>query len=500
MTPRNRDVLHRYLFVVAFAAVLVAGVVVYVRHLTTNPAGFFIDESSAAYNAYTISRNGRDEYGTGWPLYFRAFGEYKNPIYIYLLALIFRLTGPSIFVARAFSAMLGMAAAVVIGVTGFQLTKQRWIALLLVLQALATPWLFALSRIVVEVALYPLLVALFLLAVQRIGDKNRWRWIDALSVAVTLALLTYSYSIGRLLAPLLAVGLLLFAKRARFSSIGRVWLLYAISLLPIFIFRVRHPGALEARFRVLTYLTPLSYLMDGWEIVRHYFHNLNPWRLLVTGDPATYQVASTYGTGPVLIVTFVLAAVGVCLLLANKGLNAWWGFVIYGLLISILPASLTGDYFHILRLSAVPVFLIVLTVPALTRLTDKQTGSRRALIALAIVLTLAQAVYFQFVHQQRGREAARMNIFDADYRSTIMPKAIAASGIGPIYLQDAPASPGYIQALWYATLDHVPLEKFVELPNDTDLPAGAVVISTNPVCAHCEIIYQRSPYSVYIAK
>src|SRR5215831_5050672 len=113
MTAPNRDVLHRYLFPVACAAVLLAGVVVYARHLTTNPAGFFIDESSAAYNAYTISRNGRDEYGTGWPLYFRAFGEYKNPIYIYLLALIFRLTGPSILVARAFSAMLGMAVAVV---------------------------------------------------------------------------------------------------------------------------------------------------------------------------------------------------------------------------------------------------------------------------------------------------------------------------------------------------------------------------------------------------
>jgi len=202
----------------------------------------------------------------------------------------------------------------------------------------------------------------------------------------------------------------------------------------------------------------------------------------------------------VLIVTFLLAAVGVCLLLANKGLNAWWGFVIYGLLVSILPASLTRDYFHILRLSAVPVFLILLTVPALTKLTDKQTGSRRALIVLAIALTLAQGVYFQFVHQQRGREAARMNIFDADYRSTIMPKAMAASGTGLIYLQDAPASPGYIQALWYATLDRVALEKFTIVPDHADLPEGAVVISTSPTCTSCKVLYERSPYRVYMAK
>lgn len=500
MTLRKRDVLHRYLFASACAGVLLAGVFVYTRHLTTNPPGFFIDESSAAYNAYTISRNGRDEYGVSWPLYFRAFGEYKNPVYIYLLALIFRFTGPSILVARAFSALLGIATAVVIGLIGFRLTEQRWIALMLALLALATPWLFALSRIVVEVSIYPLLIALFLLALQRISDKHGWQWIDALTVALTLALLTYSYSIGRLLAPLLAAGLLIFAPRARFSSIARVWLIYAISLLPILIFRVRHPGALEARFRVLTYLTPQSYFTDAWEIGRHYIHNISPWRILVTGDAATYQVASTYGTGPVLIVTFVLAALSLGLLLTNKSLHGWWAFVIYALLVSVLPASLTRDDFHLLRLSAVPVFLILLTVPTLVWLTDKQTGLRRGLIVLVIILTLAQTVYFQFVHQQRGPEGARANIFDADYHSTIMPAAIAASGSGPIYLQDAPAIPGYIQALWYATLDHVPLEKLTIVPDHTDLPEGAVVISTNPTCTRCEVLFERSPYCVYIAK
>jgi 4-amino-4-deoxy-L-arabinose transferase-like glycosyltransferase len=500
MTTPTRDVLHRYLFAVTCAAVLLAGVILYTRHLTTNPAGFFIDESSVAYNAYTISRNGRDEDGVSWPLYFRAFGEYKNPIYIYLLAAIFRLTGPSIFVARAFSAMLGLVTAVVIGLIGFRLTKQRWIALMLVLLALTTPWLFALSRIVIEVAVYPLLVALFLLAIQRIAEKSRWSWSDALWIASTLALLTYTYSIGRLLAPMLAAGLLLFAKRARFPSIARVWLLYAISVLPIVVFAVRHPGALEARFKVLTYLTPQNYLMDAWEIVSHYFHNINPWRLLVTGDPATYQVASTYGTAPVLIVGFVLAVVSVGLLLARKGLNAWWAFVIYGLVISFIPASLTRDYFHLLRLSAVPVFIILLAVPALAWLTQQKRGSRRALMATVLILMLAQGVYFQFVHAQRGRELSRMNIFDADYRSTIMAKAIAAAGSRPIYLQDAPAIPGYIQALWYATLDHVTLERFTVLPAGTDPPEGVVVISTNSDCTRCEVVLERSPYRVYLAK
>ena len=496
----DRDVFHRYLFAFACAAALLVGVLVYTRQLTTNPAGFFIDESSVAYNAHTISQDGHDEYGISWPLYFRAFGEYKNPIYIYLLATVFRLTGPGIFPARLLSATLGIATAVVIGLIGFRLTKQRWLALVLTVLALATPWLFALSRIVVEVALYPLLIALFLLAVQRIAEKSRWGWIDALWIAFSLALLTFTYSIGRLLAPLLAAGLLLFTKRARFSSIARVWLLYALSLLPMFIYSARHPGALEARFKVLTYLTPQSGFMNVWEVARHYFHNLNPWRMLVTGDPGAYQVASTYGTGPVLIVTFVLFVAGVCVVLANKRVNAWWAFVIYGLVISFIPASLTRDYFHILRLSPVPVFIILLAVPALAWLTKPQTSSRRALVAIALIGTVVQGGYFQYVHAKHGREVARLKIFDADYHSTIMPKAIAAAGPGPIYVQDAPAIPGYIQALWYATLDHVPAEKFVILTEDANVPPGGVVISTKPGCMSCEVLFERSPYRVYIVK
>src|SRR5438067_2146109 len=51
--------------------------VLYFVHVPAQPAGFSIDESSICYNAYTISQTGHDEYGQPWPLFFRAFGEYK---------------------------------------------------------------------------------------------------------------------------------------------------------------------------------------------------------------------------------------------------------------------------------------------------------------------------------------------------------------------------------------------------------------------------------------
>src|SRR4029077_8633401 len=131
-----------------------------------------------------------------------------------------------------------------------------------------------------EVAMYPLAVGLFLLAVGRVAEKKSWKWIDAWGIALTLALLTYTYSIGRLLAPLLAFGLVIFAKRVGILSVARAWLIYAASLAPLFIFRWRHPGALEARFTLLTYLTPqLGFGSSAKTFAGHYLSNINPWRM-----------------------------------------------------------------------------------------------------------------------------------------------------------------------------------------------------------------------------
>src|SRR5437660_3583859 len=107
-----------------------------------NPAGFFVDESSIAYNAYTISQSGRDEFGNSWPLYFRAFGDYKNPVYIYLLAGLFKLTGPNILTARLLSAFAGVIAALLLGLLAARVSGSREAGIVVAGSALLTPWLF----------------------------------------------------------------------------------------------------------------------------------------------------------------------------------------------------------------------------------------------------------------------------------------------------------------------------------------------------------------------
>ena len=497
MSPPNLESLRRRSFVILLTIVLVSGVFLYARHLRANPPGFFLDESSIAYNAYSISQTGRDEFGIAWPLYFRAFGEYKNPVYVYLLAGIFRLTGPAILSARLLSATAGVLTALLLGLLCANVTGKRGVGLWVMASALLTPWLFELSRVVVEVSLYPLALTLFLLCVYRASQKSKWSWSQTLPLALSLGLLTYTYSIGRLLAPLLALGLLVLGRRAGWRSIAWTWALYAVTLTPLGIFHLRHPGALTARFSLITYLKAENSLGRSlFDFLRHYLGNINPWRLLVTGDPNYFQMAHLYGAELMLAATLLMVA-GSAWIVFRKKPDPWWLFIGYGLIVSIIPASLTAENFHMLHLSPVPVFLLVLSAPAVAWLEGGNRWQRRTLIVLG-VLTLLQGASFQLRYAASANSPLRLHVFDAGYPNMIFDAALS-NGRRPIYLSDASGIPGYIQAYWYATLKGIPLSSFVHLPIEDAPPVDSLAITTKDICANCNILAETPPYTLFIA-
>src|SRR5687767_9375123 len=108
-----RNLLERYGF---YFALLVLAILffLYTHDLTENPPGFYVDESAFAYNAYSIAKTGASEFGVRWPLFFqnfeRPFTVFVNPVHIYLLAALFVVFPPSIWLARMLSALAGFEA------------------------------------------------------------------------------------------------------------------------------------------------------------------------------------------------------------------------------------------------------------------------------------------------------------------------------------------------------------------------------------------------------
>jgi 4-amino-4-deoxy-L-arabinose transferase-like glycosyltransferase len=478
-------------------AAIAAAICPYYVKVAQNPPGYYIDEASISYNAHLISQTGRDETGTHWPLYFRAFGDYKNPVYIYLLAGVYFFAGPSVLAARLLSATIGVLAALALGLLGWRMTKRREVAFGVTLLALLTPWLFEMSRMVLEVALYPLVLALFLLSAHRASTRLRWSAWDIACLVITLALATYTYSIGRFLGPLLAVALCFLSSRARLPGLLVTWVLYLISLVPIFLFNQSHPGALSARFHIVTYFDQQTpYWKLAWKFVTHVAGNLHPGKLFVTGDPNREQITHLYGTPLISLAAGILILLGLWLIFRRHRREPWWRFILYCLAASILPASLTRETVHMLRLAPFMVFLLVLAIPALDfLLAERRRSDRQVLGALALLMFL-QAAIFQWQFYVRAHSKKRLRQFDNGYPEQIFDRALAQPA-RPIYLADAPWIPGYIQAYWNATLRQVPISTFVRLPQDESVPEEAVAISTEETCLRCRVLATWEYYTLY---
>lgn len=476
------------------ASLLVA--LLYFYDVPKNPVGFFVDEASIAYNAYTMAEHGRDEYGEAFPLYFRAFGEYKSPVYIYILSLVFRVTGPSSLIARLVSAIAGLIAAVLFGLLGARLTGRRIVGLIVFLAAALTPWIFEISRLVFEVALLPVLLALFLLLLGRAAKSEQWSWAVCAGLGTLLGLMVYTYSVGRLLAPLFALGLAFFFTRQRWRSVVLTWIVFGVMLLPLVAFTVRHPGALSERFKYVTYVKPGDTRGQiALRFVQNYAGDFSPRSWLVKGDPEPRHHLP--GMGSLLVGIVALAALGLFVVLLRHRRDAWWRFIVYGLLVSPIPAALTLDHFHTLRLIALPCFLLVLTVPAIQFLLneDGRRGKlRRVVLTTLVLLTLLQGGIFQWrFHVALPREDA----FDSYYQE-LLAKALARPE-RPIYLFDkTPAA--YVYAYWYATLWSKSVDNFNRLPPGESPPPGAIVIGHELPCKNCEVIIQRGQFQVYEEK
>ncbi len=75
--------------------------------VSNDPPGLYIDEASIGYNAYTILTTGKDQYGIPYPFWFRSFGDYKMPVYIYLVAGTMAMVGKTELAVRLPSVIAG---------------------------------------------------------------------------------------------------------------------------------------------------------------------------------------------------------------------------------------------------------------------------------------------------------------------------------------------------------------------------------------------------------
>ena len=79
--------------------ILISSGLIYFYKLNSIPNGFYVDEATVAYNAYSILLTGKDIFAQPYPLLFRLLGSYTPPLFIYISALAIKFFGnaPAVF-------------------------------------------------------------------------------------------------------------------------------------------------------------------------------------------------------------------------------------------------------------------------------------------------------------------------------------------------------------------------------------------------------------------
>lgn len=189
--------------------ILLAAAVLRLPYLDSLPAGITIDEAGQGYSAYSILKTGKDEWGDFLPLNPRGFGDYKPPVFMYLLVPSVALFGLNGFAVRFPSAVAGILSVWVIFFLVFELFKDKKLALFASFLLAISPWHVYYSRLGWEsnIGLLFFLTGLwiFLKSVKSPG------WFS--SSVFLFGLSAMSYHSYKLLVPLVVAGLLAIYRK-----------------------------------------------------------------------------------------------------------------------------------------------------------------------------------------------------------------------------------------------------------------------------------------------
>lgn len=204
-------------------AIIALSAVLRFYNLSNIPAGFNDDEAAFGYNAYSITKIGKDEWGKMLPFpVFESFGDWKLVGYLYLTAISTSIFGLSEFATRFPSALFGVFTVFATYLLAKELFNKR-IALLASLLIAISPWHVIASRNAFESDLLSFFITLGIYAlIKAFEEKKYLKYSGALFV-----LAFYIYRSAWIFLPLFLLTILLL-HQSQFRKFKKEFLKYTI--------------------------------------------------------------------------------------------------------------------------------------------------------------------------------------------------------------------------------------------------------------------------------
>lgn len=346
------------------------------------PSGITIDEAGQGYSAYSILKTGRDEWGDFLPLNPRGFGDYKPPVYMYLLVPSIALFGLSEFAVRFPAAIAGILLVWVVYFLVKELFGKKSLALIAGFLTAITPILVYDSRLGWESNYGLLFLTLGIWLFVKSLKKNYWLIISIISFGLS----ALSYHSFKLLAPIIFLGLIIIYWKT-IQRINKKDLLFSVITALIFVLIISYgflfSGASRraadqslAKEENLKELRQ-SQIEDG---LPHPFNRIinNKPQYLVSRIADNYigyysldaifgphrsdsSVLNFPGKGLLYIWQLPLLLLGLFYIIKNLSKSSWVLFL--WLFTAPIPAAITQDYMHAGRAQSIfPVLVIISSV------------------------------------------------------------------------------------------------------------------------------------------
>ena len=369
-----------------FVLVVILAAVLRFSWLSYAPPSLNWDEVSHGYNAYSILKTGKDEWGQFFPITnFRAYGDYPLPLNLYLTIPFVAAFGLNETAIRLPHVILGVLTVIATYFLVYGITKKRKISFLASFLVAIEPWYLFPSRFVLQSNLS---VFFLIAAMAAFFNRNKNKYLLPLSF-LFLGLTLFSYHTTRIFSPLLLLALFVIYKKDLVKTFKKGKVASFASIFFIILFLLPLPFILakqEARARskavflidegavnkivekrvssdLSPVLTKLIYNRPTYfaqEFFKNYFGYLSPQFLFLEGG-TQYQF-SIPGKGLLYLVNLPFFYLGLIILI-QKALKRKkdYQLLLVWFLLSPIPASITQEKFAVLRSSTMLPLPAILT-------------------------------------------------------------------------------------------------------------------------------------------
>lgn len=413
--------------------------------IETIPQSLYWDEASIGYNAYSVLKTGKDEWGEFLPLHFRAFGEFKLPVYVYAVAVSEVVFGLSILAVRLPAVIFGLFSVLGLYLLVHKLTKNKTISLFSSFLFTITPWFFIFSRAGFE-AVAGLVFFIYAIYFLLLSKQKKWMMI----VSVILFILSfYSYNSFRILTPLVLgpyflisgvniikkknkqAWLAMASKKEGLILILSIFLLLS-SFLPIYKLYSKDSG-----------LGRLQTVGTSKNLAVNYLSHFSPNFLFVSGD--TNPRSQIPGSSQLYSISAVFILLGLVYVFKKKETKYLW--FLYLLLIAPLPAAITRESPHALRAILLAPSISVLSAFGIYYLSKTFKKNKKIVLGAIIVF---YALSFEGYFYKFGTEYNNLSsdAWQNQYKLVMEKYGEDFSNYNKVYIHDDLAQP-YIFTLFY---------------------------------------------------